>query len=204
MKKLLVPALWALLVLTILYSIKEAVRAVRETVQWEADTSRVFTQIEVDRIARDSVVAVETREAEARNNLLKLADRRAVAGRNAQREGDSLRRVLQEAQNPSDSLQIALETTERYQVALGEAQGENAALRDVIQSQSLSLVRFKTSEAQAWASIDSLQALMRRKPGGCRLLVIPCPVIVGGASAVLSNGTIHTGAGVTAGWKIRF
>lgn len=36
MKKLLVPALWVALVLTILYSVKEAVRAVRETVQWEA------------------------------------------------------------------------------------------------------------------------------------------------------------------------
>lgn len=196
MKKLLPPLLWLALILTIGFSIKSAVRAIRETAAWEADTTRVYTQIEVDRIAKDSVDAVEARRDTERDSLMVVANQRAVARWNAQREGDSLRRVLQEAHNPSDSLDVTLRLAQRYQVALGEAQGENASLRAVIQSQTLSLVRLKVSEAQAWAHIDSLQALMRRKPGGCKVLGLfacPVPVVAVGLGSKGLDGFVGVG-----------
>lgn len=170
-KRLLVPALYTALALTVLFSVRSVMRDFREIAQWGADTTRTFDSVEVHRLIHDTVEAVVTRNQQVVDSLQSIANRRSVLRNAAERKGDSLLARLDSAVSESDSLFIALQTAQSYRVALGEATGEIVSLRSIVAQQALSLSRLETDNKTAWADIDSLQSLIRRTPT-CRKIPI--------------------------------
>lgn len=196
MKKLLVPLLAVAVILTVLYSVKEAVRAIRETAVWEADTTRLFTQVEVDAIVRDSARAFADRSDSVAQSLATLAERQKRSILHLQGVGDSLREVLDSATNAPDSLQIALRLIETIGATSDSLARRSSVLEAIIASQQEAVVRLRVSDSLGWKNVDSLQALIRRTPT-CRkipLLGIPAPKV--GIGYFATTGGHGVGIGV--------
>lgn len=186
------------------FAVRNVLTTSREWQGWEQDTTRLFTAIEVERIVRDSNKALLNENARLTDSLSAIANRHSVRRTTALREADSLKALLEGGVSERDSLLYALEMAERLEGALGEATGEIVGLRSIVAAQGLSLSRLKLSEQQAWSLLDSASAVIRRVPRGCRIVVIPCPTVSGGYGATLSEGRLHTGPTMNAGWEIRF
>ena len=95
-----------------------------------------------------------------------------------------------------DSLTADLEVVSRETVRRDRIIATQAAR---IRLDSLSLVRVTAERDSAWRVIRSVPEAPR-----CRILFLPCPTVTAGYGAVLSDGAIRHGPGVTAGWAIRF
>lgn len=198
MKKLL-PYLLVGGVLFALYASWNAVA--KDWGAWEADTTRLFSQVEVDRLIHDTTEVLNRRDSVETARLLGVAERSRAGRERLQRVADSLSGVLREAQTPSDSLDVTLRVIETLQGALGDALGETTALRAAYAAQSLAFQRLKLDNGRAWADIDSLQAVIRRVPRGCRILGIPCPERVLGVGITTNGQQTTSGLTVAAGWK---
>ena len=196
MKKLLIPLLWVGLVLTIAYSAKEAVRAVRETVQWESDTTRLFTQVEVDAIVRDSARVFAVRSDSVAKRLTVIAERQKRSILHLQGIGDSLRGLLTTSTTPQESLSVALGAIETYRVALDTAQAVIDGYRSIVAVRDSQIVQLSRSERLGWKNVDSLTALIRRTPTCRRIPLLGIPVPKMGLGYAVTTGGQGVGIGV--------
>lgn len=195
MKRVLVPLLWLCLALTIVFSIRSVVKDIREMVQWSADTARVFDSVEVHRLIRDTVEALNRQDSIQNAKLVAVAKRNAHLASSARERSDSLLGLLTSSQTPSESLQVTTGALETLQVGYDSLLMAFVSLRGAYLSQSLSLQRLTISEKQAWADIDSLQSLIRRTPT-CRkmpFLGIPLPKVGIGYAATTGGQGIGIG-----------
>lgn len=196
MKKLLVTLLAVAVILTVLYSVKEAVRAIRETAVWEADTTRLFTQVEVDAIVRDSARAFADRSDSVAQSLATLAERQKRSILHLQGVGDSLRWVLDSATNAPDSLQIALGLIETLQATSDSLARRSSVLEAIIAAQKSQIVQLSRSERLGWKNVDSLQALIRRTPTCRKIPILGISVPKLGIGYFATTGGHGVGIGV--------
>lgn len=196
MKKLLPPLLWLVALVMVVYSVKEAIRAVRETVQFEQDTTRLFTQIEVDAIVRDSARAFAVRSDSVAKSLTALAERQKRSILQLRGIGDSLRRVLGSTTNVPDSLHVAIGLIETLQSASDSLALRSSVLEAIIALRDSQIVHLVQSERLGWRGVDSLQALIRRTPTCRKLPLLGVPVPRFGIGYAVTTGGQGVGIGV--------
>lgn len=201
MKRLLPYLLVLALVLAAWWGFAKYVKWSGEWAVWEADTTRQFSQIEVDRLLKGQRDSLNRQSDSAAKHLIGIANRHSREVGRLSGVADSLLGVLDRSQTPSESLTTALHALDVHQAALGEALGEVVSLRGAYAAQSLTVTRLTLDNKLAWDHIDSLQALIRRVPKGCRLLLIPCPRLVGGVGVTYSGGKVVGGPSVAFGWS---
>lgn len=186
--------LWIVLLCAVGYSVRSCQGAVNEWRSWESDTTRLFTQMDADRLQR-AEDAVEQLSNEAERL-------RGVAERNGQLL-KSLRGTLKvqldslgQAQTTSDSLHVALRALETYKAALDQSVQRSAVLEALSRTQDSTIQILTRSERVGWANADSLQALIRRTPKCPRLPLVNVPMPRLGFGYAVTSGGSGVGVGV--------
>lgn len=182
MKSLGIVALALLCVALFAFAIRNVLTTSREWSEWSADTTRLFTAIEVERMIQDSTAPLKASLDSAVRVGHLAASRHRQRGDSLSGVAESLSTVLRGSQNGSDSLDVALRLTETLRGSLGEAQAESSVLRQMVRSQEQSIAILKHENTRAWALVDSASSVIRRVPKSCRIPVIGvrCPVPVVG------------------------
>lgn len=182
MKSLGVVALALLCLGLFAFAVKNVLTTSREW-QWEQDTTRYFTAVEVGRLIQDSTRPLKA-SLDSAVRVGHLAASRSRMRRDSLRGvAESLTVALRSSTNSLVSRQDALQAIETLEGSLGEARQESQALEAIIESQSQMLGVAKLENDRLWTLIDSASSVIRRVPRGCRIPVvgIKCPtVVVGG------------------------
>lgn len=174
---------------------------------WKADTNRVLQGVK----AREDSATAQLAKAEsltvAARSVFVNAERTALRGQQAYRSALNLRDSLEGVAIPDTCLPLASGWRRSFDsllVGYDSLQGAFVALRGSYAAQDTALTLLRSAYDLRGESIDSLASLVRRTPTGCRVLGLPCPVVVGGYGAVVSGGVVRTGPSVSVGIKIPF
>lgn len=182
-KSLGVVALALLCIGLFAFAVRNVLTTSREWENWSADTTRLFTAIEVERMIQDSTKPLKAELARVTAEGRKVAERNRRTREGLLGERDSLSIALSHSQSAPESLLIARRTNEVLDSAIGVASREIEALESVIGGQAQMIGILKMENVRAWNIIDSASGVIRRVPQPCRIPVvgIKCPtVVVGG------------------------
>lgn len=179
----------------------------RSVTRWQADTTTVFQGVREREERAESLIVFALRQvaeaADSQASAKRLAQQaqrtygRAIALRDSLSHlavPDTCQPYLLIARQSFDSLEGA------YRDALEAVRVSNEALGALDSALSA-----QTQRANLYReSVDSLSALVRRAPGGCKVLGLPCPQLQVGYSAVLSGGVVRVGPAIGLGIRVPF
>lgn len=192
---------WAIILVSvavIVLSIRAVVKDFKDSGVFDADTSRTFTTIEVDRLLEAQKHVYRDSLRSAREVAQKASLRDFRAGQAIQQVAESLQVALDSATDARDSLQVAITLAETYRMALDTTQQAFARLMASGEADRLTILSLEGSLAKEREHTDSLSALVRRTPKGCRipLLGLKCPTLVVGGVVTRQGVDVGVGFGI--------